>query len=507
MPSVPQSLTTRSQARSSNARPQSTTSSSLTTHVRVLSSVSNSSSSSTTSYCPTSTRRIAMTAKARCEQSASKPPIITAGEITPDALRTREMGCKQYFRIKTVDEANHVPFVAWNLQDPCIQDWYSNDAERLNKLDFNEFVAEVRKVWLPSDWDATLRQKMLSNMQGLRTFHDWSVEVESQNAMLRGTKSHLDENTLMYRVSGHGDKDDFRKWLGCIRMLDDERQLDIKLHNQAIEDALRQAGRTFSARVTSQSTTASSNAFKDGNKLNQRLAVLTAEERMLLNANRRCYKCRHFFQGHTSHDCPNGFPDPKTYKILTEDDARASKSKAKPKPIASVEVTGFDDTMNHEECMCIIKGANYDLLNPPPPPKLKKEPANCQWIKYLVVAELCRVLPELKEIIDEECEPVKGVDVVAAINNRIDQVSMEEDFKHRNENLKKEYEDRFPMDIPHNDSLPSDVQFRVKLKDADKITQGRSYDCPQKFHAAWKTLLDQHIAAGRIRPSSMVLSS
>ncbi|KAG8218243.1 hypothetical protein J3R82DRAFT_3842 [Butyriboletus roseoflavus] len=46
--------------------------------------------------------------------------------------------------------------IAWNLQDPYIQDWYINDADCLNALSFNEFIKEICKVWLPSDWDATL---------------------------------------------------------------------------------------------------------------------------------------------------------------------------------------------------------------------------------------------------------------------------------------------------------------------------------------------------------------
>jgi hypothetical protein len=41
----------------------------------------------------------------------------------------------------------------------------------------------------------------------------------------------------------------------------------------------------------------------------------------------------------------------------------------------------------------------------------------------------------------------------------------------------------------------------------DKIIQTRSYDCPQRFRAAWKTLLDQHIAAGRLRPSESAHAS
>ncbi|KAL6306008.1 hypothetical protein BKA93DRAFT_824498 [Sparassis latifolia] len=41
-------------------------------------------------------------------------------------------------------------------------------------------------------------------------------------------------------------------------------------------------------------------------------------ERQFLYDNEGCLKCRRFFAGHISHDCPNGFPDPSTYKTITQ---------------------------------------------------------------------------------------------------------------------------------------------------------------------------------------------
>lgn len=120
----------------------------------------------------------------------------------------------------------------------------------------------------------------------------------------------------------------------------------------------------------------------------------------------------------------------------------------------------------------------------------------------MVADELKYILPELKDIIDEECEPVKEVNVVAAIKLRIATLATLEDLHRRDSAIKKEYTDRFLVNIPHTETLPDDVLFCIKLKDADKTVRSRSYDCPQKYCAAWKILLDQHIAAGRLRPSS-----
>ena len=63
------------------------------------------------------------------------------------------------------------------------------------------------------------------------------------------------------------------------------------------------------------------------------LPALTDGERTLLNENEGCTKCRHFYVGHRSHQCPNGFPPGKTYKTLTAADViAAKKAKATSKP-------------------------------------------------------------------------------------------------------------------------------------------------------------------------------
>ena len=53
-----------------------------------------------------------------------QPPIshlfLTAGDITPEALRAWEMGCLQFFRQKGLAEEEQVGKVAWNLQDPRV---------------------------------------------------------------------------------------------------------------------------------------------------------------------------------------------------------------------------------------------------------------------------------------------------------------------------------------------------------------------------------------------------
>ncbi|KAJ3991564.1 hypothetical protein F5050DRAFT_1538048, partial [Lentinula boryana] len=47
----------------------------------------------------------------------------------------------------------------------------------------------------------------------------------------------------------------------------------------------------------------------------------------------------------------------------------------------------------------------------------------------------------------------------------------------------------------------------ITLKDASKVFQTRGYASPRKFKDAWNTLIQQHLDAGRIRPSNSPYSS
>ncbi|PLW37026.1 hypothetical protein PCASD_16356 [Puccinia coronata f. sp. avenae] len=90
----------------------------------------------------------------------------------------------------------------------------------------------------------------------------------------------------------------------------------------------------------------------------------------------------------------------------------------------------------------------------------------------------------------------------------------------------KEFEDLFPVDIPAVSSeaevlsqskdatfpdkmqdAASKIRHRIVLTDPDAIINERQYPYPQKHLVAWRTLLDQHIEAGRIRRSTSQYAS
>ena len=79
------------------------------------------------------------------------------------------------------------------------------------------------------------------------------------------------------------------------------------------------------------------------------------------------------------------------------------------------------------------------------------------------------------------------------------------------ERLRGEFADLFPTDLPQvGVSLATTtVRHRIELVDpaANRIPRQRAYPCPRKYLQSWRRLLDQHLRAGRLRPSSSPYAS
>jgi hypothetical protein len=88
------------------------------------------------------------------------------------------------------------------------------------------------------------------------------------------------------------------------------------------------------------------------------------------------------------------------------------------------------------------------------------------------------------------------------LKDRIQVLAVLDDLGKYDREIREEFKDRFPADIPHVTRLPDNVYHRFRLKDPEKVIKCRSYACPKKYKEAWRQLLDQHLAAGRIRESS-----
>jgi hypothetical protein len=166
------------------------------------------------------------------------------------------------------------------------------------------------------------------------------------------------------------------------------------------------------------------------------------------------------------------------------------------------------------ECRTVIdKASNFDLLNPvpplkakPPKRKLKDLFKQVQADHKLMVSELNMVCSNRLINIKQKFEQVQTPDVVGAIRQRMEVMAAQQKLADLGKTIINEYADVFAP-IPHIDELPTDIYCRIRLKDTSKSIHARSYSTPQKYRDAWKTLIQQHLDAGRIRPSNSAHAS
>jgi hypothetical protein len=97
---------------------------------------------------------------------------------------------------------------------------------------------------------------------------------------------------------------------------------------------------------------------------------------------------------------------------------------------------------------------------------------------------------------------------MAAVRDRIEALSFQEVLKAKDAKMKLKFTDRFPLRLPDSTAdVPGHMFHRIRLKDPTKVNNGKGYMAPKKYQESWKRLLDDHLKAGRIRPSSSEYAS
>jgi hypothetical protein len=153
---------------------------------------------------------------------------------------------------------------------------------------------------------------------------------------------------------------------------------------------------------------------------------------------------------------------------------------------------------------------NPPEFKPPLPPKLKLREKIKKNVadRKTMVKELDTVCKLRKDALELEglFENVKQVDVIAAVRERVEVLAHWAELDDKGSKLKAEFKCLFePM--PHVDELPTDVLCQIKLKDTEKTFQSCSYQSPRKYKDTWRVLIQSHLDAGRIHPSSSPYAS
>ncbi|KAJ7050610.1 hypothetical protein C8F01DRAFT_1000445, partial [Mycena amicta] len=120
--------------------------------------------------------------------------------------------------------------------------------------------------------------------------------------------------------------------------------------------------------------------------------------------------------------------------------------------------------VDHHLRTVVDSRSQYDLLNPPPLPTKPRKPLSPKLLHYFL--------------------PVKPVDIVAAVQQRIQVLAEWERLQIKGDKLKAEFRPIFDP-IPHVDDLPTDVYCEITVKDAAKTLSKRTYPSPRKYREAW----------------------
>ena len=148
------------------------------------------------------------------------------------------------------------------------------------------------------------------------------------------------------------------------------------------------------------------------------------------------------------------------------------------------------------------KRTGYDLLNPEIPPR--------RWAPERVTPLPTPPRPRQAPVttLENASEPALAgfllpAPIMAAVRERIEIISFQEGLAKKDAEMKQKYKDRFPLRLPDTTTeVPDHIYHRIRLKDPNQTIKGRGYSAPKKYHDSWKKLLDEHLLAGRLRPSS-----
>jgi len=108
--------------------------------------------------------------------------------------------------------------------------------------------------------------------------------------------------------------------------------------------------------------------------------------------------------------------------------------------------------------------------------------------------------------LDNEYRATDGIDVIAAIREWVEILADKAKLIEQSDKLCDEFKDVFNP-LLHYDDLSDEIHCKINLKDASQTIKTQSYSCPRKYRDAWKTLIQQHLDGGWIRPSSSQYAS
>lgn len=246
-------------------------------------------------------------------------PSLTAGSLSPETLQSWEQQCRQHFRVKRIADDEQVGIVASGLQDTTIVTWFFANESRLSALSFKDFMADMRKRFLPRTWaDDVLDRLSHSTQNENDSFESWVDNLLRTNALLTDTGLEFSEDRIREHITTHAVQelrsaarrtearalkgfDDFKYYLAEI---DESRVFERNKRRREFDSYLASRPRAFGPGSNANKVNVPSASARNSD----RPPTLTEADKAKLRANGGCFKCRRYNAGHMSSECPNPFP-------------------------------------------------------------------------------------------------------------------------------------------------------------------------------------------------------
>jgi hypothetical protein len=155
--------------------------------------------------------------------------------------------------------------------------------------------------------------------------------------------------------------------------------------------------------------------------------------------------------------------------------------------------------------------SGFDILHPsvvPPPPictPLKELYQSVMSSRKAVVKEINASFVDKKTCLDSENSAAEYCPI-GAIREHVEQLARREQLERLGAAFVEKYADVFSP-LPQVHRLPDTTLCHIQLKEVPRPFKPKVYTCPRKYRGPWKTLIDEHLEAGRIRASDSPYAS
>ena len=135
------------------------------------------------------------------QKDPSKRPILEGDAWTPEILADFERRAADYVDEEIdLSKTPAVPLIVRGIKSANFRNWYDLGEDQYASMPLADFMQLVRGIFLPTDWDLKMKEKIYASSQGSRRFMEFVLETTRLNQILPKA-SRIPNDTLRVTVS------------------------------------------------------------------------------------------------------------------------------------------------------------------------------------------------------------------------------------------------------------------------------------------------------------------